>query len=66
MKNQRIKSDNYKREKHFTEKGTYTIQDIFTKDIIKNLNINSNYYKNSNYSVIRQQYIYLFNVIYTI
>lgn len=50
-----INTDNYKREKHFTEKGTYIIQDIFTTDIIKNLNTNSNYYRNSNYSVIRQQ-----------
>ena len=50
-----IKTDNYKREKHFIEKGTYVIQDIFIEDIIKNLNINSNYYKNSNYSVIRQE-----------
>ena len=50
-----IKTDNYKREKHFIEKGTYIIQDIFIEDIIKNLNINSNYYKNSNYSVIRQE-----------
>ena len=50
-----IIKDNYKREKHFTEKGTYIIQDIFIEDIIKNININSNYYKNSNYSIIRQE-----------
>ena len=50
-----IKTDYYNREKHFTQKGTYIIQDIFIKDIINNLNINSNYYKNSNYMIIKQR-----------
>jgi hypothetical protein len=50
-----IKTDNYNREKSFTKKGTYIIQDIYIKDIIKNLNIDSNYYIKSNYTIIKAQ-----------
>ena len=50
-----IKTDIYNREKHFTNKGSYMFQDIFIEDIINKLNINSNYYKTSNFKIIRQQ-----------
>ena len=50
------KHDNYKRQFPHYEVGTYIIQDLYIDDIIKKLEVNSNYFINYNeVALIRQQ-----------
>ena len=45
--------DNYKREYPTVEMGSFMLQDIFIDDIINNLNVYKNYYKDLNYNLIK-------------
>jgi len=50
-----IPEDEYKRSFPKEEAGTYMSQSININTLLNNIKINSNYYKNSNFSLIRQQ-----------
>ena len=48
-------NNKYKRIYPLEEMGSYMIQDVFIDNIINNIEINKNYYKNYNCAFIRQQ-----------
>ena len=48
-----IKKNLYKRNYSKLEKGSFLIQDTYISDLINNITINSNYYLNNNYSLIK-------------
>ena len=48
-----IKKNLYKRNYSKLEKGSFLIQDIYISDLINNITINSNYYLNYDYSLIK-------------
>jgi hypothetical protein len=49
-----IKKNLYKREYSNMEVGSFLIQDIYISELINNLTINQNYYRDYNYSLIKE------------
>ena len=47
------KKDLYKREYSKLDKGSFLLQDIYISELINNLKINKNYYRDYNYSLIK-------------